>query len=241
MDESIQPKQEHLESIGCFKKDILTFERMASIESVKKRVGIYIPDTDFLIPETGGTYSVTFSLIEELDKSEDISNLAVLLVDSLREKELLQGHISTLEIVSIDQPVQDDKRKNYSIRHRIASRVQRILLDTFVDEKVQAAKKKSYVDSNIQAENHLRQVLARNNISLIYYPVQHKCLTTRFPFIATNWDVAHRSTYHFPEIEKIYELREDWYRNVLPRALLIFCESECGKEELINYYGIDTS
>lgn len=62
-----------------------------------------------------------------------------------------------------------------------------------------------------------------------------------FPFIATNWDIGHRSTFTFPEVASNYEIsyRDNYYNNILPRALMIFCESNAGINELVKYTTIN--
>lgn len=83
--------------------------------------------------------------------------------------------------------------------------------------------------------------LEKIGIQVIYYIHQGECLDSNFPFIATNWDIGHRSTYAFPELMwdgKSYEIRENFYRNILPKALMVFCESKTGLEELTKYTNI---
>ena len=65
-------------------------------------------------------------------------------------------------------------------------------------------------------------------------------LDSSFPFIATNWDIGHRSTYPFPELcnNMIFESRDKFYMSILPKAMMIICESETGKKELIDYTNI---
>lgn len=87
----------------------------------------------------------------------------------------------------------------------------------------------------------LKRMLAGKGINIIYYPHQGQCLDSNFPFIATNWDIGHRSTHAFPELMwdgKPFEVRENFYRNILPKALMIFCESETGKKEIVQYTNI---
>ena len=80
-------------------------------------------------------------------------------------------------------------------------------------------------------------LLCENKIELIYYPVQGFCKVANFPFIATNWDIGHKSLYAFPEVNMngTFEYREKWYGKDIYKALLVFAESEAGKEELLYY------
>ncbi len=84
--------------------------------------------------------------------------------------------------------------------------------------------------------------LTEKGVDLLYYPIQAQCFVSDFPFIATSWDMGHRSMFPFPETTHGSEfiLRDHWYRYVLPQALKVFVESEAGKEELIGFTGVDS-
>ena len=81
------------------------------------------------------------------------------------------------------------------------------------------------------------KTLKENDIRLIFYPTPYLCELPDFPFIITHWDIGHRSTFSFPEVseETTFHDREEFYNNILPKALLIFTESEAGKQELLRY------
>ena len=72
-------------------------------------------------------------------------------------------------------------------------------------------------------------------VKLVYYPQQAQCELPDFPFVATNWDIGHRSTWTFPEVvsKGEFEARENIYNQLLPKALMVICESDAGKEELV--------
>lgn len=83
--------------------------------------------------------------------------------------------------------------------------------------------------------------LTQAGVKFIYYIRQTECALPDFPFVATNWDIGHCSTYAFPELiaDGEFERRTSFYTKVLPKALLVFAESEEGKNELIKYTTID--
>lgn len=84
--------------------------------------------------------------------------------------------------------------------------------------------------------NSFNKQLKRAGVSIIYYPNQFAHPVQGFPFIATHWDIAHRSTYAFPEFSVVlHNNREEFYNNFLPKALMVFVESEAGREELHKY------
>jgi glycosyltransferase involved in cell wall biosynthesis len=85
--------------------------------------------------------------------------------------------------------------------------------------------------------NRIEQVLKDNRIDLVYY-LKSELNCINYPFIATHWDVAHKSMFAFPEtsLNGSFEIREKYYQYTLAKAFLILCESETGRKELKNYY-----
>lgn len=86
------------------------------------------------------------------------------------------------------------------------------------------------------------QELRDAGIQMVYYPRQCQCELESFPFVATTWDIGHRSSWAFPEIvngDFPFELREDFFNRVLAKAVLVFSESEAGKEELLKYTSLN--
>ena len=85
-----------------------------------------------------------------------------------------------------------------------------------------------------------RNQLQSKGIDVIYYLCQGERHVVDFPFVATNWDIGHWSTFAFPELvsDGQYANRADFYRNVLPLALFVFAESEAGKRELLQFTNI---
>src|SRR5436190_16537113 len=43
-------------------------------------------------------------------------------------------------------------------------------------------------------------ILKKNNVDFIYYPVQGFKKVNNFPFVVANWDIGHLSNFAFPEI-----------------------------------------
>lgn len=82
-----------------------------------------------------------------------------------------------------------------------------------------------------------REQLQAKGIHVLYYINQTECRVPDFPFVATNWDIGHCSTYAFPELVENgeFERRHHFYTQILPRALSVFVESEAGKQELLRF------
>ena len=59
------------------------------------------------------------------------------------------------------------------------------------------------------------------------------------PYIATVWDLQHRSRPYFPEVSVTgwsWEERERTYSSILPRASYILTGTHAGKNEIVHYY-----
>ena len=94
------------------------------------------------------------------------------------------------------------------------------------------------VDKYLLKRKGLKKILRNTDVGLVYYLTQAICFDSNFPFIATNWDIGHCSTYSFPEIMENVEYRNYYYRTILPKALMVLCDSETGKSELLKYTNI---
>lgn len=83
------------------------------------------------------------------------------------------------------------------------------------------------------AENFLK----KNKIDVVYYTFQCFCALPEFPFIATSWDIGHRSAHAFPEFHEKDNLimRDQWFSDILPKALCVVTESQAGKSEILEY------
>ena len=173
------------------------------------KIGVWV-DRDFN-PKAGGAFSYYNRLIEKLDEYDFNDDT---------------------ELVFISQSVIEDKFNKdtlciSSIPKWIIKLVSKLPFLSSLIYRFELKYLKSFFVSN----------LIRNDIKLIYYLKQSTCHIPDFPFIATNWDIGHLSTYSFPEIssKKEYLRRSIYYENILPRAMMVFCESEASKKELLNF------
>jgi len=100
----------------------------------------------------------------------------------------------------------------------------------FLDQKEKKIKDQSIAD-----------YLKTQGVKIIFYPLPSSAVIDGIPYIVNNWDLAHYATYAFPEItdDNGFNRRNEWYLKVMPSALLIFCESEAGKKELVQYLNIN--
>jgi glycosyltransferase involved in cell wall biosynthesis len=101
------------------------------------------------------------------------------------------------------------------------------ILNYFATNEVNKTKKKA------------EQLLKHNKIDLIYY-LKPELDVLDYPFIATHWDIGHKSMDAFPEVvlHGAYEKREKYYLYTLNKAFAIICESETGARELKRHYSL---
>ena len=82
-----------------------------------------------------------------------------------------------------------------------------------------------------------------NDIDLVYFlsPSGLSLELTTHNYIITVWDLCHRDTPEFPEVNNFreFELREQLYTKSLKKAVAVFVDSELGKSNVIKRYGID--
>lgn len=181
------------------------------------KIGVWLNEN--YKPEAGGGYSYYDRLIHGFDAYNFDNNIEIVFVK--------EGD----NPVRLNRPCISLDNKN----HTKISFVEKILIriplirDRFL-RKINDRKK-------MDRQNLYLQTLENAGVKLIYYPIQTTCILPSFPFIATNWDIGHRSTWAFPEVasEGSFNYREYFYNNVLPRALMVVCESDAGRDELIRY------
>jgi len=96
------------------------------------------------------------------------------------------------------------------------------------------------VDKYIIKRIGLSKIMKGSDIKIICYYRPTECMDSNFPFISNNWDIGHRSTHAFPEVivNRTFEDRDIFYKQILPKSLLTICESETGRKELIDYTGL---
>ena len=183
------------------------------------KIAIWL-DADYR-PEEGGGYSYYDKLVKALDSYSFDPQLEVCFVSD--------GNIASL-------PLKREKVQLVFKAHATLGEKIKAHLPLYKD---------IYIPSLQKQRNQARHAAYRNQlqakgIDVIYYLRQGERHVNNFPFVATNWDIGHWSTFAFPELvsDGQYERRANFYRNVLPQALFVFAESEAGKQELVKYTNI---
>jgi glycosyltransferase involved in cell wall biosynthesis len=190
------------------------------------KIAVFIDEE--VTPQFGGGYYYMERILNGLSDFDNTSNIrfCLLFPKSGGNYEIKKKHPMDTVCLGLDK-FQPELPRRTSYLLKIVERYP-MLFGSII--KYGAQKKEE------KRNHHIVQTIRNNAIDLIYYPHQFRCLTTKVPFVATNWDLAHILAPPFPELSgPHFDNREKWYRNVIPRALSIFVESEAGKTELIRY------
>lgn len=175
---------------------------------------------------SGGSYTYYNTLISGIDSFNFNQNIEIV-------------YISDFDAVNLNRPVINIKpyRSGISYFAKTIRKALKLISADIFDHTINAIdqKEKRIKDSAIAMR------LKERGVKMIFYPLPATPVINGIPYILNNWDLAHYSTYAFPEIagEDGFNSRNNWYVNVMPSALMIFCETEAGKVELIRHLNID--
>ncbi|UKT63336.1 glycosyltransferase family 4 protein [Pedobacter mucosus] len=191
----------------------------------KLRVGVVVnPD---LVPSLGGAYSYYSTLLKGLnnyDFDDSIDIINIIFYNKVKPNITLNKTSLFIEGLAPSEVKKSVKKR--LIKFGLLKRI-------FFPEKIFSSIKKNSLAGVVK-------VLEQEKIDLLYYltPVAHNI---DFPYIITHWDLAHKTTFSFPEITMNgnYESRDNYYSGVLNKALMILCESETSIKELSTLYNID--
>jgi len=177
------------------------------------KIGIWIDE--HIYPEIGGAHSYTQKLINGIDSNNFNKKLEIVFVGFNIKAKLNKAVIP----IPFKENLFEKKRKN--ALHKI--------LGIKLERK----------DLPNNFKNAIA-ILKENDIQLLFYLTPHVSIGN-FPYIITNWDLAHKSTYAFPEFSMNgqFEYRDKYFGKILNEALLVCCESEQGKLEIEKAYGIE--
>ncbi len=167
------------------------------------KVGVWIPSG--VSKSVGGGFSYPEKIIAAIDDYSFSKGIEIIFI-SLEEH---LGFKRPVKVISFLRLLNKLFKKNDNIKRYLYH------LDLFLIKTV-----------------GLSRILKNTGIGFVLYTEQLVCLDPKFPFVSMNWDIGHLSTYPFPEIHSSFKLRDYFYNNILPQALLVSCESLSGKEEL---------
>ncbi|HLP51900.1 MAG TPA: glycosyltransferase [Chitinophagales bacterium] len=91
-----------------------------------------------------------------------------------------------------------------------------------------------------QAHELLLKQELNKQVDVIYYASPQVAILN-FPFVSTVWDLGHLSMFAFPEVSMnhIFEGRKNFHDIYIPKSLMVFAESETGKNQLVKYMGLN--
>ena len=95
------------------------------------------------------------------------------------------------------------------------------------------------IECKLQTHSKLARFLKKFEVDIVFFlgvPAE----ITFVPYILTVWDLQHRTHPWFPEVgsHKAWKGRENYYRNVLSRAIAVIVGTPQGKKEVSSFYGV---
>lgn len=182
---------------------------------MKRKVGVWLKHG--YSPSKGGGFSYYDALLHALATNKKNSDVEICLVSPAQEAPRIDG----LECVCLGLlPNKVPLIKVLTLNHRWAKLIL-IVTSRLFKQRWQSKLKKA-------------------GVSLVYYTTQGEFVLSDFPFITTIWDMGYFVTYPFPELVRgnNFKGRRATYTDILPKALMVFCESEAGKNALVKYANI---
>jgi glycosyltransferase involved in cell wall biosynthesis len=179
-------------------------------------------------PEIGGGYSYYEKLIHQIDNYRFDPHVEICFIT---ESKNIDPRLYKRKIMRLSRNI-----FNLNLFHCIALLL--FAVGKFFHKRI--LYKYESVKKRIK-EDAYGKFLKDTSIDIVYYPLAYISISSNIHFIATNWDIGHCSTYAFPELinDGGYEFRNKFYTQILPKALMIFAESEAGRSELIKHTNID--
>lgn len=185
------------------------------------KIGVWLnPDYD---PQIGGGYSYYSRLITGIDNYHFSPEIEIVFLYTGEKVPQMNHPIIAFKHIPLPIRFKDRVQLCIPFRRQIAqNRIEN------------CNKRKTIKDYCDQIKNA--------NIQIIYYPTQTPQVLPGIPFIVANWDIGHRSSWMFPELimDGQFEWREYFYNTLLPQALMILCESQAGRQELVSYTKINS-
>ena len=96
-------------------------------------------------------------------------------------------------------------------------------------------------DPQIRWSAQMDSLIRKQQIDVVWFLGQGGA-SVSVPYIATVWDLAHRSRPYFPEVSSTgwdWKRREQAFSSILPRASFILTGTNVGKSEIVHYYMVN--
>ncbi|MEO6328711.1 MAG: glycosyltransferase [Ginsengibacter sp.] len=130
--------------------------------------------------------------------------------------------------------------RKYNIKWKPYHETRAIRIINFAARKLRiSTREKLREKRKKENEGQLKREL-NQYVDVIYY-LSPTCVFPDFPYIYTIWDLGHLSMYAFPEVNmnNVFEKRKYHHDHYPHKALMIFAESNKGKQEIIQYLKIN--
>ncbi|MFM7024379.1 MAG: glycosyltransferase family 4 protein [Flavobacteriales bacterium] len=185
------------------------------------KVGIFLPEVKN--PTVGGVYYYNITLLKNLLSQKSIHQFCIIAnKESDVPREFIR-EIGNPELMLINQP--GFKFKVYQLLRKLASTKFFPALNGFYTTEIN----KMYT-----------QVLKEKGVDFIYYITEGQCVSASIPFAANVWDLGHFYIPFFNEIagDGEFEKRHERFSATLPKAAVIFTESQQGRRDTSFYYRV---
>ena len=163
-----------------------------------------------LDPNTGGESSLTKTILQEIKSYNNKHEFVFLYTNE--SKSLKKLFINEYEYINISK----------------CRSTQSIFLNGLVDSLGCGSNRFFVLDKIAQKEK----------IDMFYFAAPIFAPTS-LPYIFTVWDLGHRTTPCFPEVNDDWGYREKMYKKMLPRATYILTANNTGKNEINRFYLVD--
>ncbi|HTN47763.1 MAG TPA: glycosyltransferase family 1 protein [Flavipsychrobacter sp.] len=180
----------------------------------------------------GGTYSYQWTFLKgineyEFDEQIEIVNICLI------PDETFNAILKKPTIYVSDNAAKNSAEETVS--HHFKKQLSFLRRSNFIMEALASFRKR-------KGQNRIAAIKKRldaEKVDVLFFLTQSG-FDIDFPYMINYWDLAHKTTYAFPEIamQDNYIRREKLFSALLNKALLILCESEAGIKELKNAYGI---
>ena len=189
------------------------------------RIGIFLGGES----PRGGGFQYALTLIASLNMMKKSNDEYVIFKASAKLK-LPEDIPRSFEIVNLPTDSVIDR-----ILKRSAETL-RYLVNKYLPSKVKIVRK-----YKLKYNKKLHDFFIKSKVELMIYPTTNTVsFEARVPYIIAIHDIQHRLHPEFPEVGSgdEWNFREYVFRNAADNALNILVDSDTGKEDLINEYGI---
>ena len=185
----------------------------------KLRVGVWLNDN--YKAEAGGGFGYYYELVKKIS-TIDFKDAVIVFLS-------LNNEVSGV---------------NFEAKHNLIWRpyqqTGKTRIINFVAKKLRIKSREKHYENQKAASETLLKKELNEYVDVIYYP-SPGCMFPGFPYIYTLWDLGHLSIYAFPEVSmnNVFEERKSDHDHYPHKALMIFTESNSGKNDINKYLKIN--